>query len=48
MLFNRTGLRISLGMGPDGKGRLVSIEASGRDARDLATALAPWRYEGPQ
>lgn len=47
-LFNRTGLRISLGMGPDGGGRLVSIEASGRDARDLATALASWRYEGPQ
>lgn len=45
-LFERPGLRIAIAMAPTG--RVLTVEAAGRDAPGLAAALAPWRQAEPQ
>ena len=45
-LFERPGLRIAIAMAPTG--RVLTVEAAGRDAPGLADALAPWRQAEPQ
>ena len=47
-LFLRPGLRIDLAMNPGGEGRLVTIEASGREAGAIFDTLARWRRDVPQ
>lgn len=45
-LFARPGLRITIAMAP--VGRVLTVEAVGREAPGLAAALAPWRQQEPQ
>lgn len=47
-LFEQPGLRITIAMAPHGAGRTLTIRPAGREAPDLAQALAPWRQAGPQ
>lgn len=47
-LFSRPGLRIGIAMAPDKDGRLITLEALGREAGDLVAALAPWQHQSPQ
>ncbi|RDE09396.1 tRNA (adenosine(37)-N6)-threonylcarbamoyltransferase complex ATPase subunit type 1 TsaE [Pelagibacterium lacus] len=43
ILFDRDGLKLTLDMGEDGAGRVLSVKPMGhRDMAPVATALAPW------